>query len=407
MNSTGILFGAPKTGVSYFIPNEVVLHIFGFLPEPDLVVASRVSKSFYLLANDYSLWKTHCSKDLHGKGKTVEVISDIQRMQVKSEIFIGFKLTSFKLYVWACRCYILENCTQPTPFHIHEEDSEYPHKANLLATKAGTSFTQKKIVCDNFMKGQEKLFAENAIADNNLLDRRLAVINQLLTPFSLSCERKGESIILTLSEKKDMCINLLNWALSNTYPENDIRFLIKNGATVTTYLIQTAISKKYPKNFIEFLLGIKVKTANDNYDLIQTAFPHPETKELIELLLDNGEEVSDPALANALHGRGHSDEIYELLITRKQHYSNPSDFLAATIIWRHSKKIIQLLIDKGAKTEKGDLDLAKKYKRPEKDIQLLMAHPTNELEVQLQWERKANDLFQIFHQALAVAVALY
>ena len=86
MNSTGILFGAPKTGVSYFIPNEVVLHIFGFLPEPDLVVASTSFSILLPLSKRlFSLEKTLFKRSTW-QGKTVEVISEIQgnRLQAKS-----------------------------------------------------------------------------------------------------------------------------------------------------------------------------------------------------------------------------------------------------------------------------------------------------------------------------------
>ena len=268
---------------------------------------------------------------------------------------------------------------------IHEEDSDYPNKANLLVTKVGNFSTEKKIICDNFIRSTIKLFSENEIANDELLDHRLARINEILSPFFLACERKDESIVLTLSEVKNP-VDLLNWALRNTYPEKDIRFLIENGATVTGYTVMLAISTKYPKNFIEFLLGIKVKTANDNYDLIQTALDHPEAKELIELLLNNGEEISDIVLANAIHGHRYSDEIYELLITRKRHYSHPSEFLDAATLWNHSEKIIQLLSDRVAKHQKEDFE--KEYKRPEKDIQLLLAHPSDELELPVQAELK-------------------
>lgn len=399
MSSTGILFGAPKTGVSYFIPNEVVLHIFGFLPKPDLLVASRVSQSFYFLANDYSLWKRHCSKDLHGKWKTVEVISEIQGNQVTSQIPIGFKHTSFKLYVLACRYYILQNCAPLTPFSIHEEDSDYPNKANLLVTKVGNFSIEKKIICDNFIRSTIKLFSENEIANDDLLDHRLARINEILSPFFLACERKDESIVLTLSEVKNP-VDLLNWALRNTYPEKDIRFLIENGATVTGYTVMLAIGAKYSKNFIGFLLDIKVKVTN--YDLIQTALDHPEAKELIELLLNNGEEVSDIVLANVIHGHRYSDEIYELLITRKRHYSHPSEFLDAATLWNHSEKIIQLLSDRVAKHQKEDFE--KEYKRPEKDIQLLLAHPSDELELPVQAELKLNRLIAITSLVLVLLI---
>ena len=414
MKSNGIYFGSLNSDTSHFVPNEIVLHIFGFLPKSALLVASRVSQSFYALANDYSLWERHCSKDIHKKGKSVDFVSDIEGIQVKGKVFIGFRQTSFKLYVLACRFYILSNCTQHhSLFPIHETLSTYPNKETIVKTKEGTTPIEKKTVCDSFISGQSKLFAEKDITEHDLLDFRLERINRILNHFSLICEKKGESICLSISSTKveHLQSTLLDWALENSYREEDITLLIESGEKVTGWSITRAISREYSVQYIGFLLEMKIENPGDRYDFICYALTHPQNKELIQLLLANGSTVYEHTLSNTINGKKFSDEIVELLLVNAKLDSIDINFLLKTaLVFCHSEKIIQLLIKVGARVEEEHLDTAVEFKNANEVIQLLQPHKAlsssdSDIEL-LQWEQ-IKRISEMGIQILSVVVSLY